>query len=238
MSRARFASDGKGGLTRHVPIRTPRHAALLVVDVQVYTVTLGDGEFSDIDSSCIPDHLVYYFDRLEGVTLPAIARLQQASRRIGMEVMYTVVEALTGDMRDLGLDYRISGIGVPKGSPWAAIPRAIARCDDEIVIPKTSSNVFMSTNIDYVLRSLEIEQIVICGLLTDQCVESAVRDACDLGYLVTVPEDACATMSRERHEQSLGMYSGYCRIVKSADVVAELNGFPAAGEADLRDETV
>ena len=237
MSRVRFADDGKGGLTRNVPIRTPRHAALLVVDVQVYTVTPGDGEFSDIDPSCIPDHLAYYFDRLEGVTLPAIARLQKASRRVGMEVMYTVVEALTGDMRDLGLDYRISGIGVPRGSPWAAIPDAIARRDDEIVIPKTSSNVFMSTNIDYVLRSLEIEQIVICGLLTDQCVESAVRDACDLGYLVTVPEDACATMSRDRHEQSLGMYSGYCRIVTSGDVATELDGFPATGKTGLRQET-
>ena len=224
MSRARFASDGKGGLSRHVPIRTPRHAALLVVDVQVYTVTPGDGEFIDIDPGSIPDHLAYYFDRLERVTLPVIARLQEACRRAGMEVMYSVVEALTADMRDLGLDYRISRIGVPKGSPWATIPDAIGRLDDEIVIPKTSSNVFMSTNIDYVLRALEIEQLVICGLLTDQCVESAVRDACDLGYLVTVPEDACATMSRERHEQSLSMYGGYCRIVKSGDVVAELAG--------------
>ena len=224
MSRARFASDGRGGLSRHVPIRTPRHAALLVVDVQVHTVTPGDGEFIDIDPCGIPDHLAYYFNRLERVTLPAIARLQAACRRAGMEVMYTVVEALTANMRDLGLDYRISRIGVPKGSPWAAIPDAIGRLDDEIVIPKTSSNVFMSTNIDYVLRALEIEQLVICGLLTDQCVESAVRDACDLGYLVTVPEDACATMSRERQEQSLSMYGGYCRIVKSRDVVAELAG--------------
>ncbi len=222
MSRARFASDGQGGLSRDVAIRTSRHAALLVVDVQVYTVTPGDGEFADVDPGRIPERLAYYFERLERVTLPAIARLQASCRRAGVEVMYTVVEALTADMRDLGLDYRISGIGVPRGSPWAAIPQAIARRDDEIVIPKTSSNVFMSTNIDYVLRALEIEQLVICGLLTDQCVESAVRDACDLGYLVTVPEDACATMSRERHEQSLAMYSGYCRIVGSRDVAAEL----------------
>ena len=231
MSRARFADDGKGGLSRHVPIRTPRHAALLVVDVQVYTVTPGDGEFIDIDPADIPDDLAYYFDRLERVTLPAIACLQNACRIAGMEVMYTVVEALTADMRDLGLDYRISGIGVPKGSPWAAVAAAVARRDDEIVIPKTSSNVFMSTNIDYVLRALEVEQLVICGLLTDQCVESAVRDACDLGYLVTVPEDACATMSRERHEQSLSMYGGYCRIVKSGDVVTELES-PARRAAE------
>lgn len=223
MSRACLANDGQGGLTRHVPIRTVRHVALLVVDVQVYTCTPGAGEYGHVDPADIPDELAYYFDRLRDTTLPAIRRLQDACRAAGVEVMYTVVEALTRDMRDLGLDYRISGIGVPKGSPDAAIPDAVARREDEIVIPKTSSSVFMSTNIDYVLRALEVEQLIVCGLLTDQCVESAVRDACDLGYLVTVPEDACATMTRERHDQSLSMYGGYCRIVQAADVVAELH---------------
>jgi len=222
MSRARFAADGQGGLSRHVPIQTAQHTALLVVDVQNYTSIPGDGEYSHVDPANIPDDLAYHFDRLETTTLPAIKRLQEACRSAGVEVLYTVVEALTRDMRDLGLDYKISGIGVPKGSPWAEIPDAVARLDDEIVIPKTSSNVFMSTNIDYVLRALEVEQLIICGLLTDQCVESAVRDACDLGYLVTVPEDACATMTQERHDQSLGMYAGYCRIVESRDVVNEL----------------
>jgi nicotinamidase-related amidase len=60
---------------------------------------------------------------------------------------------------------------------------------DEIVMPKTSSSVFNSTNIDYVLRNLNCRQLIICRVLTDQCVESAVRNACDLNYLVTlVPE--------------------------------------------------
>ncbi len=222
MSRARLADDGKGGLTRHVAIKTVHHTALLVVDVQNYTSVPGIGEYSHVDPDDIPDDLAYYFDRLENTTLPAIRRLQNACRKSGVEVMYTVVEALTGDMRDLGLDYKISGIGVPRGSDLAELPPCVARMDDEIIIGKTSSNVFMSTNIDYVLRALEVEQLVICGLLTDQCVESAVRDACDLGYLVTVPEDACATMSRERHEQSLGMYKGYCRIVPSHQVIEEI----------------
>jgi nicotinamidase-related amidase len=39
--------------------------------------------------------------------------------------------------------------------------------------------------------------------MTDQCVESAVRDACDLGYLVTLATDACTTTSAGRHEESL-----------------------------------
>ena len=62
----------------------------------------------------------------------------------------------------------------------------IAPGPDDIVLPKTSSNVFTSTNVDYILRSLGVKQLILAGCLTDQCVESAVRDACDLHYLVTL----------------------------------------------------
>lgn len=57
---------------------------------------------------------------------------------------------------------------------------------DEIVVPKTSSSVFMTTNIDRLLRNLGVKYLVLAGCLTDQCVESAVRDACDLNYFVTL----------------------------------------------------
>ena len=90
---------------------------------------------------------------------------------------------------------------------------AIAPAEDEIVMPKTSSSVFISTNIDYVLRNLGVRSLIIAGVLTDQCIDSAVRDACDLGYLVTVPTDACATLSTERHEWALRNNRGYCRQV-------------------------
>ena len=55
-----------------------------------------------------------------------------------------------------------------------------------MVFPKTSSSVFISTNLDYVLRCLGVKQLILAGSLTDQCVESAVRDACDMNYLVTL----------------------------------------------------
>ena len=76
------------------------------------------------------------------------------------------------------------------------------------MLPKTSSNVFISTNIDYVLRNLGVRQLVIAGLVTDQCIESAVRDACDLGYLVTLVTDACAAYSQERHDNALARDQG------------------------------
>jgi len=222
MTRSAWARDGQGNLTRNVPIRDAAHAALLVIDVQVYNTVPGDGEFPDVDPGNLPEHLRYYFDRIDRQVLPNIARLQQAFRAAGAEVIHTVIEAATPDMRDMSLDYRISGLMVPKGSPWAKAPAAVVPLDNEIVIPKTSSSVFMSTNIDYVLRQLEVEQLVCVGLLTDQCVESAVRDACDLGYLVTVPEDACGTFTQERHDRSLEFYKGYCRITSTGTVVDEM----------------
>jgi ureidoacrylate peracid hydrolase len=57
---------------------------------------------------------------------------------------------------------------------------------DDIVLPKTSSSVFCSTNVDYVLRALGVKYLILAGCVTDQCVESAVRDACDLHYFVTL----------------------------------------------------
>jgi ureidoacrylate peracid hydrolase len=98
---------------------------------------------------------------------------------------------------------------------------ALAPLADEMVFPKTSSSVFISTNLDYVLRNLGTRYLIIAGCLTDQCVDSAVRDACDLGYLVTVVTDACVTQSAERQESSLRNNRGYCRQRSTAEILAE-----------------
>ena len=56
------------------------------------------------------------------------------------------------------------------------------------------------------------------------CIDSAVRDACDLGYLVTVPTDACTTLSPERHEWALRNNRGYCRQITTDELVREIDG--------------
>ena len=142
--------------------------------------------------------------------LPNIREPQLACCGAGIEIVYSVIENITGDGRDRSLDYKISGIDVPCGSREARVLDEIAPADDEMICRKTSSSVFISTNIDYVLRNLGVRSLIVAGLLTDQCVESAVRDACDLGYLVTLVTDACTTDSAERHEQSLLGIRGYC----------------------------
>ena len=122
-------------------------------------------------------------------------RLQAGCRSHGIEVIYTVIESLTWDGRDRSLDYKITGFNVPRGSPDARVIDAIAPAADEMIFPKTSSSAFISTNLHYVLGNHGGRYPIIFGCLTDQCVSSAVRDACDLGYLVTLVPDACASGS-------------------------------------------
>ncbi|MBN8897987.1 MAG: cysteine hydrolase [Rhodospirillales bacterium] len=212
------------GLSREVPV-DPDHAALLFIDVQNFNARPDGGEYAGMDPAERDARYGFYFRTMEQTTLPAMQRLQAACRRARIEVMYTVIESLTQDGRDMSLDYKISGLYVPKGSWDAQVLDGIAPERDEIVLPKTSSSVFMSTNVDYVLRNLGVRSLILAGCLTDQCVDSAVRDACDLGYLVTVPTDACATLTQERHDWALRNNRGYCRQVTTAALIAEIEGF-------------
>jgi ureidoacrylate peracid hydrolase len=196
-------------LSREVPI-DPIHAALLIIDMQNYCV----GEKAGVSE--------HFRQSFRETVLPNIQRLQSACRRAGIEVVYSAIENMTRDGRDRSLDYKISGIDVARGSWDAQIVDEIAPGDDEMVFRKTSSNVFISTNIDYVLRNLGVRSLMVAGVMADQCVESAVRDACDLGYLVTLVTDACTTKTAERHKQSLIGIRGYCRQRTTEELVSEI----------------
>ena len=98
----------------------------------------------------------------------------------------------------------------------------LAPREDEIVLPKTSSGVFNSTNLDYLLRNLGVRFLIVAGIVTDQCIDMAVRDGADRGYLVTCVHDACATYGAERHGAALRAFGGYCWTADTATVAARL----------------
>lgn len=210
-------------LTRDLPLK-PAESALLFVDVQNFAAHREGTEFKDLTKEAFEAKYGWFFDQLDRRVIPNMQAIQRACRKAGVEVMYTTIESLTLDGRDRSLDYKITGFHVPKGSWDGKVLDQIAPEGDEIVLPKTSSSVFVSTHIDYILRNLGTRQLVISGLITDQCVESAIRDACDLGYLVTQVTDACLTYSQERHDYSLRAIKGYCRQVTTAELLAELEG--------------
>lgn len=191
--------------------------ALLLVDMQKIWCEPGlDPAHADLG----PNH--YYYAEIRNRVIPNQQRLLAAARRSGIQVLHTIIEALTRDCRDVSLDHRLSNLMIPKGLPEGQPVDVLAPVENEIMLPKTSSGVFNSTNIDYVLRNLGVRYLIVAGIVTDQCVDMAVRDGADRGYLVTCVADACGTHSQERHDAALRAFGGYCWTSDTATVVARL----------------
>jgi nicotinamidase-related amidase len=196
--------------TRERPFEA-RKTCLLLVDTQNYV-------WNPEVAKRVP-----YFDRqIREVVLPNLRRLIDVFHGAGAEVMYTVIENYTKNGRDRSLDYKLSNFFIAKGSWEAKVLDAIAPGDDDIVLPKTSSGVFNSTNIEYLLRNIGIDTLVVTGFLTDQCVDHTVRDAADRGFYPVCLPDACATHSEARHDSALKAFAGYCRTMTTAQLLAAI----------------
>jgi nicotinamidase-related amidase len=183
-------------------------AALLVIDVQ--------------NGSCNPTHadtMPEFHRAATARVIPNIARLLAAFRAARLEVIHTVIENLTADGRDRSLDYKLSNFFYAKGS-WEAqpLPEA-APVGDEILLAKSSSSVFNSTMLDYLLRNIGIQDVFVVGFLTDQCVDHAVKDGADRGYYMSCITDACMAESEARHVMALECFQGYCRMIDTDAVL-------------------
>lgn len=206
---------------RDAPYR-PGETALLLVDMQ--RIWLEPGLDPAHPERRAED---YFHTEVAQRTIPNQQRLLAAARASGVEVVHTIIRSLTDDGRDRSLDHKLTPIHVAPDNPHALPPPQLAPVGDEILLPKTSSGVFNSTNLHYLLRNLGVRQLVVAGIMTDQCVDMAVRDGADLGYLVTCVTDACATRTKERHEGALRAFGGYCWLADTATVVARFEEMQA-----------
>ncbi len=140
-------------LSREIEIE-PAHTTLLFVDVQNYNCLRNGGEYAKLSEAEIERRYGYFFRMLTTLRCPIWCSCSRPAAAAASKSTYTVIESLTSDGRDRSLDYKITGFNVPKGSPDAKMVDELAPAADEILFPKTSSSVFISTNIDYVLRNL------------------------------------------------------------------------------------
>lgn len=190
----------------------PKKTAVLVIDLQ-------NAEVSEEVQLKYPD----YVDRIRRVVVPNVQRLLDAARSNGVEVIYTTIESLTVDGRDRSVLHKLVNLHLPKGSWGARVLAEIAPVGDEIVLPKTGSGVFNTTILEYVLRNIGIEAIIVVGVLTDQCIDMALRDGSDRGFLMVCASDACTSYTEARHESALRAQYRPVKIAKTADLALELS---------------
>ncbi|MEM7068912.1 MAG: cysteine hydrolase family protein [Pseudomonadota bacterium] len=81
------------------------------------------------------------------------------------------------------------------GTPGAELHESVKPLASEKVIDKTKPNSFAGTDLESHLRAEQIDQITVCGAMSQMCIDATARAASDMGFNVTVAHDACAAAS-------------------------------------------
>ena len=204
----------------------PARSALLVIDLQYFDAHRDWGEGRTAQELGVADRFEPYFARIDAI-LPRAASLVEAFRSAGAEVVHVRVAERTADARDVAPKQLLRGLIVPSTSKEAEFLPEVAPQADELVFSKSSSGMFPATDADRIFRNLGIDTLVVCGTSTGGCVESAVRDALDLGYGVVIAEDACASSTAADHRLALQRLRGpECRVAPTTAVAAALARMP------------
>jgi nicotinamidase-related amidase len=207
-------------------------AALLVVDMQNYACNPDVG-LGRMLSQRHPQTARYYLERLAEIVIPNVERLVVAFRGAGREVIFTRHGPLLADGRDMIARRRRRDVEAlaatevpalwPRGSFEHQLIAGLTPGEDELVLDKNTSSAFNSTGIEWLLRNMGIEAIVVVGTATDMCVETTARDAADRGFEVIVVQDATVTFVERHHRAAL---SGFARVFgqvwSTEDVLAAL----------------
>lgn len=209
----------------HLRNLATRDTALLVIDMQYLDAARGHGVFATVEESGISvEAQEYYFENLEKTVVPNIRRLQDCFRENGLEVIHTRIQALTKDGRDRGAGHKRLGLLAAPGSKEAEFLPEVAPVGDEIVINKTSSGVFSTTNLYYVLKNLGVNALFVAGVYTNECVDTTARAACDLGFFVTLIEDGCTTVTPTLHDATIAtLRDRYARVLNTESAMSEIN---------------
>ncbi len=231
-------SDSQENLSRAAAIRwadfeiDPKRTALLVVDMQRYFLR-ADSPFSRFLNATVAGFTDWYLGRVEEKVVPNVRRLVEAFRAAGSPVLWTRVASQRKDGGDLSpalrrLNERAAELDIPPPIPWIEDSWADVLPDlepeaEERFVDKTTYGSFASTDLEKTLQEMKIASVVVCGVVTNVCVETTAREAVDRGFQALVVEDGCAAFSPEVQEGNLFSFRTVFGPVKTtAEVIAIL----------------
>jgi nicotinamidase-related amidase len=190
----------------HIMRLNRKKAALLVIDMQRF--------FLD------PASPSYTCGGL--AILPSLKMLIQAFRQAGRPVIFTR-HVHHPDLLDAGiLGWWWEGMCL-EGSPESEIHQDLSPKPNEKVILKHRYSAFYNTDLEIVLRCLQVEDIVVTGIMTNMCCESSARDAYYRDYRVFFPADGTGSITEEMHLASmLNLSFGFSWVTDVGTIVAQM----------------
>jgi nicotinamidase-related amidase len=184
----------------------PQRTAIVIIDMQRdFLLPGGFGESLGNDVSLL------------GAAVEPCRRLLSAAREKGILVIHTR-EGHRPDLSDAPKAKVERGapsmrIGAPgpmgriliRGEPGHDLIPELYPIAGEPVIDKPGKGAFYATDLQSILHNRGIESLIVCGVTTEVCVHTTVREANDRGYRCIVPGDCCASYFPEFHAMGLRM---------------------------------
>ncbi len=207
----------RDGVPHSITSFDPASTALLVIDMQNFYMVEGQISY------CPSAHAI----------VPNINRLVGAMRRFGGKVVW--LRNLTNPqafrtwnthydrMKPEIINFRKQGLA--KDSEGFKLWHALDARDDDLWVDKTRYSAFIdgASNITDLLQSYGIDTLVLCGVVTNVCVESTARDAMMLNYRTLVIEDACGAITPEAHIATLNaLYINFGDVQTTEGLIGRL----------------
>ncbi|MEE9273920.1 MAG: isochorismatase family cysteine hydrolase [bacterium] len=212
----------------------PKHAALLVVDVQNdFCAEGGMMHREGFDLTMVKE------------MIPRLERFIEEAREAGMPVIFIRNVYNTDDnwyLSDVWLEqaartrqgsyviHSVCGAGSWEGDFYKVRPT-----EKDVIVTKHRFSAFQDTDLDLILRSRDIRTLIMTGTATNVCVESTARDGFFRDYYIVFSSDCSGTYSKEDHEATLNNIRRFFGEVATADEVSacwKTAGVPAALEAE------
>lgn len=208
---------GKRVLESDEEVLEPGHTALLVVDMQ-NDFASPEGHFAraGVDVSAVT------------AAVPAVAALVAAAREQGVLVVWITQHTLPQGRSDspawIAFKSRHTvdfDTGYTLEGGWgASLVAGLEATPGEPVVAKFRSSGFTRTSLETVLRANGVETVVVCGCMTEGCVEATARDASFHDFYVAVAEDAVASNTPAFHDASLLVMRSHFRLRPASRIAA------------------
>lgn len=201
--------------------------ALIVVDMQ--------NSFCADEGGCGKPGLP--IQNLQTAIRPCV-RLVAAARAANVPVIYTryiyrpdyadggvLIKYLLPDLKD---------VGALRAGTWdvEVVPELTPQ-EGDFIVDKNRPSSFYATNLETILNGLDIESLVVCGVTTNCCVESTVRDASHRDYKTFVVQDAVAELDEERNSvalRSMDMLFADLKTVNDVEIAWGVHNSTVAAE--------